>query len=290
MDEEEAWRLFREKSGECVDKPELRPIAKAVAAKSIGLPIAIVTIGKALKNRRIETWSDSLSQLIRVNPTNFPEVKNIYEMLKLSYDLLENESEKFLFLLCCLFPDGYSIPIELLTLCSIGLGMLDGIKNIEEGRCRTHHLVERLKSQFLLRNGSREHHVKMHDVIRDVTIYIGLKERRGFLKSMEASSMPSSSQDSSRNCNWMSIDVSKENAKLPTWSDFPNLSLLMMLNSTDSKFLEGFDVNFEGMEELNVLYFAGIKLPSLPTNLVLLKNLTMLHLSGCAMKRRLYFR
>ncbi|XP_073144624.1 probable disease resistance protein At4g27220 isoform X2 [Henckelia pumila] len=284
LDEQEAWRLFREKTGECVDKPELLPIAEAVAAECGGLPIALVTIGKALKYRSIETWRDSLSQLKRANPTNFPQVKNVYEILKLSYDLLENESEKSLFLLCCLFPDGYSIPIELLTLCGIGLGMLEGIMTVDEGRNRTHGLVEKLKNFYLLMNGSGEHDVKMHDVIRDVAIYIGMKERRGFLKSLEVSSMPSWNQDSSSNCEWMSIDISKENAKLPTWSDFPNLRLLMMLNSADSKFPEGFDVNFEGMEELVVLYFSGISLPSLPTNLKLLKNLATLHLEGCAVK------
>ncbi|XP_073137673.1 probable disease resistance protein At4g27220 [Henckelia pumila] len=68
LDEEEAWRLFSAKSGgECVDNSELRPIAEAVAAECRGLPLALVTTGKALKNRSIHAWEDWLLQRRRAN-------------------------------------------------------------------------------------------------------------------------------------------------------------------------------------------------------------------------------
>ncbi|XP_075503622.1 disease resistance protein At4g27190-like [Primulina tabacum] len=285
LDKEEAWTLFREKSGDCVDDLYLRPIAEEVAAECKGLPIAIATVGKALKNRRINTWKDALLQLRGANPTNFPQVLEIvYMPLKLSYDFLQTESEKFIFLLCCLFPEDDDIQIEDLALLSFGLGMFEGINNIEDGRNRTFHLLERLRSRFLLMTGSEEDEVKMHDVVRDVAIFIGSKEKQGFLN---VSSMDLSSKDSSRNCNWMSVDISIVNAKLPVGLDFPNLRLLMILNSNYSELPEGFEVNdicFKGMEELTVLYFSHQNFQSLPSSLEFLKKLRKLHLYFCKVK------
>ncbi|XP_073305082.1 probable disease resistance protein At4g27220 isoform X1 [Primulina huaijiensis] len=285
LDKKEAWTLFREKSGDCVDDLYLRTIAEEVVAECKGLPIALATVGKALKNRSIKTWKDALLQLRGANPSNFPQVLEIvYMPLKLSYDFLETESEKSLFLLCCLFPEDYNIRIEDLALLSFGLGMFEGINNIDDGRNRTYHLLERLRSRFLLMTGRNEQEVKMHDVVRDVAIFIGSKEKQGFLN---VSLMVLSSKDSSRNCNWMSVDISIANAKLPVGLDFPNLRLLMILNSNYSGFPKGFDVNdicFKGMKELTVLYFSDQYFQSLPSSLKFLKKLRKLHLYFCNVK------
>ncbi|XP_073305930.1 probable disease resistance protein At4g27220 isoform X2 [Primulina huaijiensis] len=281
LDKKEAWTLFREKSGDCVDASHLRPIAEKVAAECKGLPIALATVGKALKNKNMKTWEHALLQLRGANPTNFPQVlENVYLPLKLSYDFLETESEKSLFLLCCLFPEDYNIRIEDLALLSFGLGMFERNYNIEDGRNGTYHLLERLRSRFLLMTGSDEEEVKMHDVVRDVAIFIGSKEKQGFLNVC--------SMDSSRNCNWMSVEISNiANAKLPVGLDFPNLRILMLLNSNYYEFPEGFDVNdicFKKMEELTVLYFSNQKFQSLPSSLNFLKKLRKLHLHYCKVK------
>jgi disease resistance protein RPS2 len=51
LSEEEAWNLFREMAGDCVDTPGLHPIAKEVAKECGVLPVAIVTVGRALENK-----------------------------------------------------------------------------------------------------------------------------------------------------------------------------------------------------------------------------------------------
>lgn len=92
----------------------------------------------------------------------------------------------------------------------------------------------------------------MHDVIRGVGIFICSKEKHGWLTSLEAYSMGSSSKDSPHNCSWMSIDVSIENVKLPVWSDFPNLRLLMILDRKNffySKFYEGLMPKLFGLQK-----------------------------------------
>ena len=53
LSEEEAWNLFREMAGDCVETPGLHPIAKEVAKECGGLPVAIVTIGRALDRKSV---------------------------------------------------------------------------------------------------------------------------------------------------------------------------------------------------------------------------------------------
>jgi hypothetical protein len=53
LPKEEAWNLFENMAGDCVKNPNLRCVATEVAKECAGLPIAIVTVSKALKKIRI---------------------------------------------------------------------------------------------------------------------------------------------------------------------------------------------------------------------------------------------
>ncbi|KAL6311704.1 hypothetical protein AAG906_021715 [Vitis piasezkii] len=48
---DEAWILFKNMVGDSIENPDLLPIASDVAKECTGLPIAIVTVAKALKTR-----------------------------------------------------------------------------------------------------------------------------------------------------------------------------------------------------------------------------------------------
>uniref|UniRef100_A0A7N2M1I3 NB-ARC domain-containing protein n=1 Tax=Quercus lobata TaxID=97700 RepID=A0A7N2M1I3_QUELO len=63
LTEEEAWSFFKEMAGHCIDTPNLRPIAEKVAKECKGIPIAIVTVGRALENKRKNEWVAALQQL-----------------------------------------------------------------------------------------------------------------------------------------------------------------------------------------------------------------------------------
>ena len=60
LSKEEAWNLFREMVGNCVDTTGLRQIAEEVAKECGGLPVAIVTIGRALENKGNDEWIAAL--------------------------------------------------------------------------------------------------------------------------------------------------------------------------------------------------------------------------------------
>ncbi|RVW88156.1 Disease resistance protein [Vitis vinifera] len=57
-------------TGDSIENPELQPIAVDVAKECAGLPIAIVTVAKALKNKNVSIWKDALQQLKSQTSTN----------------------------------------------------------------------------------------------------------------------------------------------------------------------------------------------------------------------------
>ena len=116
LSKEEAWNLFREMAGDCVDTPNLRPTAEEVAKECGGLPVAIVTVGRALENKSEVEWTAALQQLKMSIPKHIPGLDSkVYSSKELSYSYFKSYEAKSCFLLCCLFPEDYDIPIEYLV-------------------------------------------------------------------------------------------------------------------------------------------------------------------------------
>ncbi|KAG8372116.1 hypothetical protein BUALT_Bualt12G0033000 [Buddleja alternifolia] len=275
--EEEAWFLFREKVGTCVDDMHLVSIAREVARECKGLPIALVTVGRALKDKKTKfIWEDALQQLKSSNATHV--LAEVYKPLKLSYDLLDNRHAKDVFLLCSLFPEDANISLECLTWYLLGLGMFEGIRNLKETRNKVYTLVELLKSRFLLLDGDDEHHVKMHDVVRDVVIFIASQKR---LVDPNFNSIDWWLEHSYSDCNWTSVFLI-ERLQLPIVLEVPNLRLLLIHNGPFSSEIEMHDQFFEVMEKLNVLSLTNISFKA--EALQLPKNLKALNLEGCTLE------
>ncbi|KAF3433275.1 hypothetical protein FNV43_RR24377 [Rhamnella rubrinervis] len=142
--EDEAWNLFGEVTGTSIDTPDVRPIAKQVAKEYGGLPVALVTVGRALENRSKEEWKDALHQLR----------KSIAE-------IIGNECK-------CVFKFGK------------GLRLFQGTETMEKARSNAEYLVHTLKRCFLLLDSNKEDCVKMHDIVCDVATSIASKEH-GFV-------------------------------------------------------------------------------------------------------------
>ncbi|XP_030924723.1 disease resistance protein At4g27190-like [Quercus lobata] len=113
LSKEEAWNLFREMAGNCVDTTDLRQTAKEVAKECGGLPVAIVTVGRALENKGNDEWIAALQQLKNSIPKNILGLHSkVYSSIEFSYKYLESDEAESCFLLCCLFSKDYDIPIE----------------------------------------------------------------------------------------------------------------------------------------------------------------------------------
>ena len=98
---DEAWCLFKKLSGDSLRDSKLLPIAFDVSKACAGLPLALVTVAKALKNKCLFYWEDALGQLRRPAPRNQRRMQEvIYSAIKLSYNHLENPELKSFFLFC----------------------------------------------------------------------------------------------------------------------------------------------------------------------------------------------
>ncbi|KAL0346111.1 UNVERIFIED_CONTAM: Disease resistance protein [Sesamum radiatum] len=291
---EEAWILFSDEAGISNDTSNLVPIAKEVANECKGLPIALVSVARALKHKSKPLWDDALLQLKRSMPTNIPGfLKDVYRPLELSYSHLEGNEAQNLFLLCSLFREDSNICIEDLVRYGIGLTIFNGIKNLREGRNRTHALIEILKDRFLLVDGDRKGYVKVHDVVRDFAILIASKNEHRFLvnfdKILEDWRWTDTLRDSYEHYTHMSLFSGSDFKILP--AALGKLTNLRLLDLTDCQNLQVIEQGvFAGMvqlEELNLtnsyaaweVYEGNKKNSADLTELELLLNLKSLSIS-----------
>ncbi|MCI20610.1 disease resistance protein, partial [Trifolium medium] len=85
---DEAWSLFQEMAGDVVNKPDIYPIAREVANECAGLPLAIVTIGRALDNEEKIVWEDALQQLRNSQSSSFLDMQEFYCVMELAWGCL----------------------------------------------------------------------------------------------------------------------------------------------------------------------------------------------------------
>uniref|UniRef100_A0A2N9GTG6 AAA+ ATPase domain-containing protein n=1 Tax=Fagus sylvatica TaxID=28930 RepID=A0A2N9GTG6_FAGSY len=280
LSEEEAWNLFREMAGDCVDTPGLRPIAKEVAKECNGLPVAIVTVGRALENKSEVEWIAALQQLKMSIPKHIPGLDSkVYSSIELSYSYLKSEEAKSCFLLCCLFPEDYDIPIEYLVRSGVGRRIF-ARNNVAEARYEVHAMVKNLKRSFLLLDSLKEECVKMHDVIRDVAISIA--DKQGFLVRCDAKLEEWPEKDTYEHYAAISL-FSREIKRHPDGTECSKLELLQLSCSKNSS--QTLPANlFQGMKELKVLSMRGMSFPSLPQSIRVLQNLRTLSLEYCGLQ------
>ncbi|KAL3344244.1 hypothetical protein AABB24_023601 [Solanum stoloniferum] len=159
----------------------------------------------------------------------------------------------------------------------MGLGIFSEIENLEEARKRVCYLLETLKDRFLLSQGSGKNYVKMHDVVRDVAIYIASEGRHVFMVSHSVNSEEFPRRTSYESYSHMSI-VASNIDELPKPIFFPRLEFLMLkLFEEPFKLQDDF---FVGMNKLNVLSLSAYEdsiLP-FPKSVQLLSNLRTLSL------------
>ncbi|GLT71550.1 hypothetical protein SLA2020_435600 [Shorea laevis] len=151
--DEEAWELLKKIVGDKIENSGLRDTAMEIAKECAGLPLAIQTLGTALKYKEHYVWADALLQLKRPSPENFRGISaKVYFAIELSYNYLEGEDLKQTFLLCSLL--GQNANVENLLTYGFGLGLFQNVKTIGQARDRVLTWVSKLKSCSLLLDDS----------------------------------------------------------------------------------------------------------------------------------------
>ena len=270
--EEESLALMKSIVG---DNPDLNDVMLKVVEECEGLPIAISTVGKALKGKTLEEWNAAMyelssSRLVDIEGVN--EEKNAYVCIKWSYDQLKRKT-KLCFLLCSLFPEDYDISIEELTRYAMGLEEYEDFHLLEDARCQVRAAVNSLKDSSLLLEGFDEEFVKMHDMVRDIGLWITSKGENEFeLRACTRLERNTSFERAT------AISLMYFNTKqLPDKLVCPRLNILLLGGIQSSKNIS--NALFEGMNCLKVLALHDIILSS--QSLELLTNLRTLYLRDC---------
>ncbi|KAL2975925.1 hypothetical protein AAZX31_14G190100 [Glycine max] len=180
---EEAWDLFKLNANITGESPYvLKGVATKIVDECKGLPIAIVTVGSTLKGKTFEEWESALSRLEDSKPLDIPKgLRSPYACLQLSYDNLTNQLAKSLFLLCSIFPEDHEIDLE--DLFRFGMGLTGTFGTMVKGRREMQTAVSVLIDSYLLLQVSKKERVKMHDMVRDVALWIASKTGQAILAS-----------------------------------------------------------------------------------------------------------
>ncbi|OMO66610.1 Disease resistance protein [Corchorus capsularis] len=287
LDKDEAWQLF--KSCAALDDdtcPDIVEVATEVAKECKGLPIAISTLGKALKDvSSLHEWSEACRNLKRSRLLDIECVaedeENAYKCLKLSYDYLRRDETKKCFLLCCLYPEDYSIPIELLVRNAWGLELFKGKQSIQEARDAVYTVVDDLKARSLLLDDGQKY-VKMHDMVRDVALWISSQKENHFVIKTMLGAREWPRTESFEYCTAIS-SISCNIKGIPEGLKFPELEFLSFRDGGLQKGeTTAFSVaSFGGMKSLKVLDLVNIKGSLSQDSLQLLTNLRTLYLEFC---------
>ncbi|KAJ0046577.1 hypothetical protein Pint_04510 [Pistacia integerrima] len=260
LNEKEGLSLLKSHAGISDESPALNDVAIKVAGECKGLPLAIVSIGSALRKKTIGEWKEALQKL-KMSKLNVIENvdTDVYACLQLSYDYLKSKESKFYFLLCSLFPEDYKIDLEELVRYGMGLGLNQDADSIEDSRDQLRVMVDNLKASCLFLDTGEEDFIKMHDVVCDFALWTASKQNRAFLVKASISEWPiTKSQEQ-----YMAINLVEMEGgiMLPDGLIYPNLQILILdayrYGLTLSKASDAF---FEGMKALKVLTLTKVQL------------------------------
>ncbi|KAK0599516.1 hypothetical protein LWI29_005980 [Acer saccharum] len=239
LEKAEAWSLFKKTAGTCVDHPDLKSIAPKVAKECGNMPLAIVTIANALKNKGESTWSNALDELKNPSSESIEGItKEVYTSIKLSYDYLDSEELRKIFLLCSHMGCHYDASIRDLFRYGLGLGFFKRSNTLEKAQCRVEDLVKKLKDNSLLLdapNETSESHsysisdserFAMHDVICDVARSIACEKGNVCIVIDDVISCRWAKTNILKNCNSITLhDI----GELPKDLKIPQKTMVLLL-------------------------------------------------------------
>jgi disease resistance protein RPS2 len=177
LEPEDAWELFKNKVGDNTlsSDPVIVELAREVAQKCRGLPLALNVIGETMSSKTmVQEWEHAI-HVFNTSAAEFSDMQNkILPILKYSYDSLEDEHIKSCFLYCALFPEDDKIDTKTLINKWICEGFIGEDQVIKRARNKGYEMLGTLIRANLLTNdrGFVKWHVVMHDVVREMALWI----------------------------------------------------------------------------------------------------------------------
>ncbi|KAK8508820.1 hypothetical protein V6N12_034922 [Hibiscus sabdariffa] len=278
LDEEEAWEFFKKMAGDCVESADVRPTAIEVANKCAGLPLAIATVARALRNKSVHAWRDALRQLQKPYSGNSREISaEVYSAIELSIKHLPSEDLKHTFLLCSLLRRNNRV--EDLLRYAIGLGLINGVDTLEGGRDRLLTMLSTLKEACLLLDiNTNDQFFGVHDLTYSVAKSIISKDVQVFALNQEDVLTDWPDEESLKKLNKICLEYPIIN-RLPDRLNCPQLSLFLLFSKDRSLTLSA-DF-FKQATNLKVLDLTSMQFSSLPWSICRLTSLSTLCLDQC---------
>ncbi|OMO99034.1 Disease resistance protein [Corchorus olitorius] len=284
LEKNEAWDLFKKMAGDIVESSnEWRSVANEVALKCAGLPVAIATLARALRNKDLHAWKDALVKLQRPSPRNFKGIpREVYLAVELSYNYLESDEHRQTFLLCSLLLVGsnYSSITYLLRIAR-GLGLFPDLYTVEEALNHLLTLVSDLKAACLLHDSYSSDLFRMHDLVYDVALAIASRDNNVFALKPEDSLKDWPDGETMEKCTMINLPF-VDITHFPKELKGPQLSALRLGSKNSS--VEMPASFFKEMKQLKVLELINMHISFSTLSSRFLTNLQTLILNLCVLE------
>ena len=284
----DSWHLFQKYVGEDTlnSDPEIPEQAEIVARECCGLPLVIITIGRAMASKVTpQDWKHAI-RVLHTSASKFPGMGDpVYPRLKYSYDSLPTKIVQSCFLYCSLFPEDFSIDKEALIWKWICEGFLDEYDDMDGAKNQGFSIISTLIHARLLEEPLDTNSVKLHDVIRDMALWI-----TGEMGEMKGKFLVQTRADLTQApefVKWTTAErislMHNRIEKLAGSPTCPNLSTLLLDLNRDLRMISnGF---FQFMPNLRVLSLNGTNITDLPPDISNLVSLQYLDLSSTRILR-----
>ncbi|OMO52862.1 Disease resistance protein [Corchorus capsularis] len=276
---DQALRLFRMSVGENIlnNNPELSELAEIIATKCGGLPLALLTVGRAMASRRnLGEWRHAV-ELLQSNPSEIEGMRShVFPLLKFSYDSLNNATAQNCFRYCSIFPKDYDIRMYELIDLWIGEGFLDG----SNPRDQADFIIGTLKLAYLLESDESTQCVRMHDIVYEMALWLARDQGKNRNKVLVTKSGKITYQELKKweEANWISLFGSRSRVNIDYSPSCNHLSTLLFRDTLLKSFPHGF---FDSMPALKVLDVSGNQgLLELPSDIGNVAKLQYLNLSS----------
>ncbi|KAL2523655.1 putative disease resistance protein [Abeliophyllum distichum] len=278
LSKQEAWELFLEKLGRELD-PEVEEICKKMVKRCCGLPLALITLAGSMRGvTDIHEWRDA-SEELKVSCMGRADMENeVLPILLYSYDRLRDPKLQRCFLYCSLYPEDYHIQRDELIENFISEELMDRRLSWRAENDQGHAILNQLERACLLESVS-DWYVKMHDLIRDMALWITKDNHRYMVKAglhlREIPDMQEWTEDLDK-LSLMKNSIAEISSGMSP--KCPRLSTLI-LRGNPLKLIP--DCFFRQMRGLRTLNLTGTEIQYLPNSISDLENLRTLLLSYC---------
>ncbi|XP_027120671.1 probable disease resistance protein At5g43730 [Coffea arabica] len=174
----DAEELFKETVGDIADHPHFKGIKEQILKQLGGLPLAIKTIARSLKDQPEAIWYDTLTDL--QSPKNFgDQFEELIKAFEFSYKNLRGNDYRKCLLYGALFPPDYEIDKDYLTECWISEQFISATElpgadtNVQQLRLfrdRGHKILQALTKACLFEWCSRSNFLTMPTPFRKIAL------------------------------------------------------------------------------------------------------------------------